>query len=123
MFYSFPRTNVLWLLYLVDILLLKKSFVSFLYNFSEVVTLDFMFVLEPVSLSLSLFLSMLVLELKNYGSMTLKANYCFYLVIFMLLLNSSLVLLTRLSRSIYAPHNVKQHLLDFLIIRNLTCFS
>jgi hypothetical protein len=27
-FYSFPKTNVLWLLYLVDILLLKKSFVS-----------------------------------------------------------------------------------------------
>jgi hypothetical protein len=114
MFYSFPRTNVLWLLYLVDILLLKKSFVSFLYNFSKVVTLDFMFVLEPVFFFF--FLSILVLEHKNYGSMTLKANYCFCLVIFMLLLNSSLVLLTRLSCSIYAPHNVKQHLQDFLII-------
>lgn len=29
-FHSFPRTNVLWLLYLVDILLLKKSFVSYI---------------------------------------------------------------------------------------------
>jgi hypothetical protein len=78
-----------------------------------------MFVLEPVFiiyLFIIIFLSMLVSELKNNGSMTLKANYCFCLVIFMLLLNSSLVLLTRLSCLVYAPQNVQQHLQDFLII-------
>lgn len=50
-FYSFPRTNVLWLLYLVDILLLKKTFVSDFHPYKLVNEACYQWILKNVAIN------------------------------------------------------------------------